>query len=118
MLDTFCARVGALVILQAPYPWPRLLYRQLLLGGIRQGQIFKIIFRLASYLPVFCLPPRVQKVTMLEGVELVFGEAVEFTAITVLINSLVFVLCGILELVERYDLFKYAKIQKKVNKII
>lgn len=38
----------------------------------------------------------------------------EFTAITVLINSLVFVLCGILELVERYDLFKHAKIQKKV----
>lgn len=43
-----------------------------------------------------------------------WSEAVWFTGVTILINSLVFVWCGILELVERYDLFKHSKIQTKV----
>lgn len=44
----------------------------------------------------------------------IHSEVVWFTAVTVTINSLVFVLCGILELVERYGLFQNARIQKKV----
>lgn len=50
---------------------------------------------------------------MLEVLSL--GEALWFTAVTVGINCLVFVLCGILELVERYDLFSHARIQLKVS---
>ena len=46
------------------------------------------------------------------------GEALWFAAITVSLNNLVFFLCGILELVERYDLFKESRIQVKVQTII
>ena len=42
-------------------------------------------------------------------------EALWFAAVTVSLNNLVFVLCGILELVERYDLFKDSRIQIKVG---
>lgn len=42
-------------------------------------------------------------------------EALWFTAVTVLLNSLVFAVCAILELVERNDLFKHARIQTKVT---
>lgn len=42
-------------------------------------------------------------------------EALWFAAVTVSLNNLVFVLCGILELVERYDLFKESRIQIKVT---
>lgn len=41
-------------------------------------------------------------------------ELVVFVCSMVAVNSLVFVLCGALELVERYDLFTSAKIQKRV----
>lgn len=44
-----------------------------------------------------------------------WGEALWFAAVTTLLNSLVFPVCGILELVERYDLFKHARIQTKVS---
>ena len=43
------------------------------------------------------------------------GEALWFAAITVSLNNLVFVLCGLFELVERYDLFKEYRIQAKVS---
>lgn len=43
------------------------------------------------------------------------SEALWFTAVTVSLSSMVFLLCGILELVERYNLFKGARIQEKVN---
>ena len=44
-----------------------------------------------------------------------WSEALWFTTVTVLINSsLVFGVCGILELVERKGLFKNARIQEKV----
>lgn len=48
--------------------------------------------------------------------ELDYYELIWFVSTTVLINSLVFVLCGILELVGRYDLFKEARILKKASK--
>ena len=44
-----------------------------------------------------------------------FSEAIWFTAVTVSLNCLVFVLCGVLELIERYDLCKGARIQTKVS---
>lgn len=44
-----------------------------------------------------------------------YREAIWFTAVTVSLNCMVFVLCGTLELVERYGLFKHARIQKKVR---
>ena len=44
-----------------------------------------------------------------------WGEAAWFAAVTVSLNNLVFVLCGLLELVERYDLFKHSRIQEKVS---
>ena len=42
-------------------------------------------------------------------------ELVVFVCSMVVVNSMVFVWCGALELVERYDLFKSAKIQKRVK---
>ena len=38
-----------------------------------------------------------------------------FVGVTVAINCLVFVVCGLLEFVERKGLFQEAKIQKKVS---
>ena len=45
-----------------------------------------------------------------------FWEMIWFVGVTVAINCLVFLVCGLLELVERYGLFQDAKIQKKVAK--
>ena len=47
--------------------------------------------------------------------ELDVAEMVWFVLVTVAINCLVFVVCGILELIERYGLFQDAKIQKQVK---
>lgn len=47
-------------------------------------------------------------------VDINFSEMVWFVGVTVAINCLVFVVCGLLELVERKGLFQDAKIQKKV----
>ena len=38
-----------------------------------------------------------------------------FAAVTTAVSSLVFPLCAILELIERYDLFKDSRIQLKVS---
>ena len=50
------------------------------------------------------------------AVDIDFWEMIWFVGVTVAINCLVFVVCGLLELVERYGLFQDAKIQKKVAK--
>ena len=52
-----------------------------------------------------------------EVVSVDWRGALWFTGVTMLIGSLVFVACGILELVERYNLFKHARIQEKVYSI-
>ncbi len=51
---------------------------------------------------------------MFEELDLV--EMVTFVSCMVAVNSLVFVWCGALELVERYDLFKDVKIHEAVIK--
>ena len=48
--------------------------------------------------------------------EIDFREMGWFVGVTMAINCLVFVVCGALELVERYGLFQEAKIQRKVSK--
>jgi hypothetical protein len=48
------------------------------------------------------------------AVDIDFWEMVWFVGVTVAINCLVFLVCGLLEIVERYGLFQDAKIQKKV----
>ncbi len=47
--------------------------------------------------------------------ELDLVEMMTFVGCMVAVNSLVFVLCGALELVERYDLFRALKIHKTVS---
>ncbi len=47
--------------------------------------------------------------------ELDLVEMMTFVGCMVAVNSLVFVLCGALELVERYDLFTALKIHKTVS---
>ena len=42
-------------------------------------------------------------------------EMAWFVGVTIAINCLVFVVCGLLEVVERNGLFRNAKIQKKVR---
>lgn len=44
-------------------------------------------------------------------------ELAWFVGSMMAVNSLVFVLCGALELVERYGLFRDAKIHKKVHTV-
>ncbi len=44
-----------------------------------------------------------------------YGEMFWFVTVTMALNCSIFALCGILELVERYGLFKEAKIQIKVR---
>ena len=51
------------------------------------------------------------------AVDIDFWELTWFVGVTVAINCLVFLVCGILEIVERYGLFQDAKIQKKVPEI-
>ena len=46
-----------------------------------------------------------------------YWEILWFVGVTVAINCLVFVVCGVLELVDRYGLFQDAKIQKKVPRL-
>ena len=48
------------------------------------------------------------------AVDIDFWELTWFVGVTVAINCLVFLVCGILEVIERYGLFQDAKIQKKV----
>ena len=50
---------------------------------------------------------------MLEQVDA--AELAWFLCCMVTVTSFVFVLCGAVEIIERYDLFKESKIQKEVS---
>lgn len=50
---------------------------------------------------------------MFEGLDLV--EMVTFVSCMVVVNSLVFIWCGAVELVERYDFFKDLKLHQAVS---
>ena len=50
---------------------------------------------------------------MLEEIDV--AELAWFLCCMLTVTSIVFVLCGTVELIERYDLFKASKIQKEVS---